>query len=189
MKTLQALGWMAAIVACAAGGVLVGRQVSGAGTPRTTLRVSTLDPGAPARGVELNNELGQPSRAATLIARGSGILLFVDPKCPPCQQLTRKWQEAIRLGYIGVQQVAAVSRSSAAENLAFKREQGFAFPVLSDPANELHRQYGITMWPVEVLIANGSIVSIGGDYAMATESPEFRKLLRSIGITARAAAR
>jgi peroxiredoxin len=131
-----------------------------------------LEPGSPAPEFTLPGVDGPQVSLAAF--RGRRVLLvFSDPHCDPCNQLT---PELVRLHrQVGQEQdglaVVMVSRGDRAENQRKCQQHQVQFPVGLQPGWQLSRRYGIFSTPVAFLINEDGViaerVALGADAILA----------------------
>jgi peroxiredoxin Q/BCP len=98
--------------------------------------------GAPAPPFELRSDTG--AEVSLQDFRGKWVVLFFYPKdnTPGCTREALAFQAAsARLTGHGAV-VLGVSRDTVTSHAGFKKKQGLAFPLLSDPAADTHKLYG-----------------------------------------------
>ena len=104
---------------------------------------------------------GLNGEAVSLAAyRGQRVLVvFSDPHCGPCQELTRELArlqgDARRAGL----EVVIVSRGSAEENRGKYKDHGIDFKVGLQPGWRVSRDYGIFATPVAFLIGEDGVIA------------------------------
>jgi peroxiredoxin len=102
--------------------------------------------------------------------RGRRVLLvFSDPQCAPCSELTPKL-ELVHRREPGLQ-VLLVSRGDPAANRASVANHGLTFPVVLQRRWEVSREYGMFATPIGYLIDEAGViaadVAVGADAILA----------------------
>lgn len=169
------------IAAFAAAGVAVGHRWRPASRPEPAQMLTSLAVGDSMPLATLRDEAGNPVELAGLLGQGAGVLLFIDPECPPCALMTRKWERAVQAGAVSAARVLAISQYEPATNTAYRQESGISYAVLSDGSGALHRASGIHAWPLEVAVRDGRVAAVSGEYAAEFESSESYAVLRGGG--------
>lgn len=99
----------------------------------------------------LVSERGDTLSSVDLI-EGGAVVLLLDPDCPPCADMARKWQRAIKDRVVDPPAVWAVSAQPADAIRRFKEETAITFPVYRDARETLHRVYDVTQYPLELIV-------------------------------------
>ena len=98
--------------------------------------------------------------------RGQKLLLvFSDPNCGPCDELTPRIEEASHRS--DSVQVAMVSRGDEEVNRAKAAEKGLTFPIGLQRQWEISRQYAMFATPIAYLIDENSVIA--ADVAIGVE--------------------
>jgi peroxiredoxin len=101
--------------------------------------------------------------------RGKRVLLvFSDPHCGPCEQLSGKLAELYKEHRDNHLQILIVGRGDAEENRRKAEAHKLRFPVVLQRKWELSRQYGIFATPVAFLVDEDGVIA--GDVAKGTEA-------------------
>ena len=91
--------------------------------------------------------------------RGRNVLLvFSDPQCGPCEELTPHLVALHRKHRNNGMAVVMVGRGDAEQNKKKAMEHGVAFPVVLQERWKLSREYGIFATPVAFLIGKDGII-------------------------------
>jgi peroxiredoxin len=133
-----------------------------------------LKAGTPAPDFRLPDLKGR--RRALADYRGRRVLLvFSDPGCGPCQDLTPRLQDLRRAHTGNALEVLMVGRGDPDANRAKAREFGVTFPVVLQRQWEVSRQYAIFATPVGYLIDPAGViekdVAIGAEAILGLAAP------------------
>jgi peroxiredoxin len=92
--------------------------------------------------------------------RGKRVLLvFSDPNCGPCEQLTAKLAELHEEHRDNNLQILIVGRGDAEDNRRKAEAHKLRFPVVLQRRWELSRQYGIFATPVAFLVDEKGVIA------------------------------
>jgi peroxiredoxin len=134
------------------------------------LRRDGLPPGSPAPEFTLPGVNGPEVSLGAY--RGRRVLLvFSDPNCDPCNQLTPQLVDLDRRVRGDGLALVMVSRGDPDENAQKCRQHQVGFPVGLQPGWQVSRQYGIFSTPVAFLIDEQGVVAdkvaVGADAILA----------------------
>jgi thiol-disulfide isomerase/thioredoxin len=103
------------------------------------------------------------------------LLVFSDPGCEPCQDLTPRLEELHRAHASNGLQVIMVGRGDPDANRAKAREFGVSFPVVLQRQWEVSREYAPFATPVGYLIDPAGViekdVAIGAEAIVGLAAP------------------
>jgi peroxiredoxin len=103
-----------------------------------------LKAGDPAPDFELPDQNGKPVRSAELIARGPLVICFIRGRwCPFCVGQMEAMNLVVpELEKLGVSMIA-ISPQTVHQSFLMADQHKLAFPLLSDGANQVARQFGL----------------------------------------------
>lgn len=155
---------LAVIFAAAAAGVYFGLNIrNGAPHPveaaTGSMPTSRLAAGTPFPDVTLFDEIGSPVGTSQLLDSRGGVVLFMELGCPPCQDMSAKWQAAIESGLAKGILVAGVTINLPINVRPYRLKHKLTFPIYSDSNNVFMDKYGVTNYPLEVVIGKSGTVN------------------------------
>jgi peroxiredoxin len=109
--------------------------------------------------VSLLDESGELVSLSTLLGAGA-VVLFIDPRCEPCAEVTGYWQDTIEAGRIDAASVVAITMRTPFANGEYRRSRGLDFAVYSDDERKLWRDYEITYIPYEVVVDGAGTIRL-----------------------------
>lgn len=118
-----------------------------------------LKAGTPAPNFRLPDILGRGEVSLAAFRGRRVLLVFSDPECGPCQELTPRLADLHRDHEGNGVAVVMVGRGDLEANRRKAEEQGVGFPVVLQAKWELSRAYGIFATPVGFLIDDRGIIS------------------------------
>jgi peroxiredoxin len=150
-----------AVVMAGGLGVMMGRWMG----ERRIVQLSPAPVAAWQRGdifpsLQLLTEWGDSVASDALLA-GGGVVLFLDLECPPCVDMARKWNRAVRDDVVAADQVVAITAQVPVAIARFRQEEDLQFNLYQDPAAAFLANGWITSFPVEVIVGDdGAVVSV-----------------------------
>ena len=154
----RAVGYAIAVLALAAAGVAAGRWVSGealagrrtpASLPPSDLVVGTQFPDTP-----LVDSAGATIPSAQLFVQGGRVVVLIDPHCPSCTEVSKRWQQSIAAGAILPELVVGISGAGSDEIEAYRKAHGLAFAVYRDAAGRFNGH----VHPYEFVVGAAGII-------------------------------
>jgi len=106
--------------------------------------------GDPFPDVRLTTEWGDTTTTHALLAGNDGVVLFLDPECPPCVDTARNWGIAIDAGSVDPNRVFAVVDNTGAEVAKFNAEIAPRLRVFMDRDKAFMKQHGLASYPLIV---------------------------------------
>lgn len=155
-------------------GILTGQALQANHAPQPE-KDSRLLPGDPFPSVELATAEGTMVTTDDLVRDGR-VVLFMDPACPGCGDMTGRWQEAIDTGRIPADRVMGVTLS-AADTEAYRVEHGLTFPIYQDLSREFAETWEVRWIPAEVRVgASGTMRTVRGN----EDDMDWSRILRDL---------
>jgi len=172
------------VFAVGVAGVLAGsgiRAFLGRGSPEAMVRAATrslLKEGQAFPDVSI--AAGDPDvlHTATLCRGEGGVFLFLDLECPPCVDMSRKWQDAIDRNVIPDRQVLGITNHAADIADDFRAQNALTFRIGEDTGRVFHHDHRVQRFPLEVVVdASGRIRSTSYDSRGAVDPGRLAELL------------
>jgi peroxiredoxin len=163
-STLKIVGFIALVFVVGVGGVLAGHLLKSKlprfGKPDVTMPAPTslLNKGAEFPDVAVADRDGTTRQTGELIGAAGCVVLFLDLDCPPCEDMTARWQRAYDKGVVAYDQLWAVTYYPRAEVDAYIDRHGVTFPVLVDTARTFMYEYEVKRFPMEVVVGASGII-------------------------------
>jgi len=182
MKLPKALRWTLLVVALLAvgyAGLRAGSALRGRTTPVTTEGPRyPFQPGDSLPDVQLADSSGAAVHSRDLLAGPGTVVLFIDPKCDACLDMSEHWEQAIKDGVVTPDRVVAISRDGVDINQRFRADHGLQFPVYQDTQSAYLQQHGVTTYPLEVIVGvSGTIQSINENSKAEIDAERVRSLM------------
>lgn len=95
---------------------------------------------------------------ARLYSDDGSIFIFLEPGCPPCESMTRKWQGLIDEGKISRERVVGVSFGEPENLAAYAKHNGLTFPIYCDTAAVFMRDFGVGDFPLVVVVGRSGTI-------------------------------
>lgn len=162
-RSLRTIGMLVLVVVVGATGLWVGSKVRDRFRPAPAVQPAAaylnhaLQPGTEFPDVVLHDDEGAPVSTRDLLREG-GVVLFLDPDCSPCSAMGRRWQRALDEGLVEPGRLWAVSVHPRLVNDAYAAAQGLAFPIFEDRDRIFRGEYGVTHYPLEVVVGASGVV-------------------------------
>ena len=115
--------------------------------PRSLLKEGQVFPD-----VAVLNEDMAASNTHELLGDDGAVVLFLDLECPPCTDMSLKWQQALDDGAVANLKVIGVTNHSLEIVGRYKKDHGLRFPVVADTSHTFWRDYEVNRFPLEVVI-------------------------------------
>ena len=163
-STLKIVGFVALVFVVGVGGVLTGHLLKSRlprfGTPDVTMPAPTslLSRGAPFPDIALADRDGATRQTAGMIGANGCVVLFLDLDCPPCEDMTARWQQAYDDGVVAYDQLWAVTYYPWDDVKSYIDRHGVTFPVLVDTARTFMYEYEVKRFPMEVVVGASGII-------------------------------
>ena len=155
--------WAVLLVSVVAGGVLLGRSLGSPAISSPRIEDTNLVVGEVFPSVIIVGSDGDSLDVRTLAAEAGAVVLFLDPECTPCEKAMLRWQSFIDRRVVQASNVIGITNRPPAENDAHRKSHGLSFPLYADVGAVFARRYGVTAYPLEVVIgASGRIRSATG---------------------------
>ncbi len=178
------LRWVAlvlAILVVGYAGVRFGRALRARSSPAHTHPETSPFPfavGDPFPAVALADSLGGAVPSDSLLAGRGAVVLFLDPDCDGCTDMSIKWEHTLAEGFFDRSRVFAVSRAAPAVNAAYRAENRLSFPIYQDVADAFLREFDVTSYPLEVVVGQSKIIrSLSDDSVTPVDIEEIRLLM------------
>jgi peroxiredoxin len=114
--------------------------------------------------VALSDSLGNVVRSDSLLAGRGAVVLFLDPNCDGCTDMSIRWEHALAAGSLDRSRVFGVSRASVDVNRAYRASLRLSFPIYQDVEDAFLARYGVASYPLEVVVGrSGTIRSLSDD--------------------------
>lgn len=106
-----------------------------------------------------------------LIGADGAIVLFIDLGCPPCEQLTKKFQALVAAGEIPAENIIGICPTTPVDYLSgFYTTYGLTFPVYADTTSEFRYRHGVEGYPIMIAVGGDGIIrAVAGDCRMPIE--------------------
>lgn len=91
----------------------------------------------------------------SLVPAAGAVVLFIDPGCPPCHDLSEYWQRALSDGTLRPGQVIGLGYTDGLNFQSMREELGLTFPIYSDPNYYFMGRHGVDGFPL-MLVVDGS---------------------------------
>lgn len=93
---------------------------------------------------------------SALLANG-GVVIFVEPGCPPCSIMTLNWTNALRT-WDSPPVLFGISSASVERIEQYRETLGLAFPVVCDTGKAFETAYQVVDFPFRLIIDTGLII-------------------------------
>lgn len=135
-------------------------------------------PGDPFPDVALADSLGAIVRSGDLIAERGAVVLFLDPECEGCTDMSIRWEHALAGGFFDPTRVIGVSRASADVIGSYRAAHRLSYPVYRDAEDAFLQTHGVTRYPLEVVVGqSGTIRSLSDDSVTPVDVDVVRRSL------------
>lgn len=121
---------------------------------------SQLQVGAAFPDLELMTADSGKVRTGDMIANDGSVFIFMETGCPPCETMTQKWQDLINSGSIAANQVVGVSFEDPQHVQTYAKKRGLTFPIYADTGMVFLRDYGVTDYPLVVVVGKSGAVKM-----------------------------
>lgn len=111
-----------------------------------------LKPGDAFPDVALVGPAGESGTSMGVARASGGLVLLLDPECPPCERMAEAWEERRRAGAPDAHGLVAIAEGPAADAKAFAERLNLGYPVWADTARALHAREGIADFPIAVWV-------------------------------------
>lgn len=139
---------------------------------------SKLQVGAGFPDLELQAVESKSVRTSDLIKDNGSIFLFLEPGCPPCESMTKKWQAMIDQGEFPREQLIGVSFELPEHLQSYAKHNALTFPIYSDTASVFMRDYGVADFPLLVVVGKSGLVKMYTyDHRVSFDPQELAKQL------------
>lgn len=118
----------------------------------------TLVEGVAFPDIPLQDSVFDSVNSIKLLNERGTVVLFMEPNCPPCHQLHRRWQQALADGLLTSGQVIGISYS---DQLSFTELRDSAlpgFPIYIDPAYTFMRDCGVDGFPLILVVGASGVI-------------------------------
>lgn len=165
--SLQSILITLIIFAAAAAGVYLGMSLRGRNSVPQPLEASE-NPNAPTTQlkagvafpeVQLCDESGAPVNTSKLLGGKGGVVLFMELGCPPCKEMSDKWQAAIESGEAKDVSLIGITVNGPVYIRPYRLKNKLTFPIYSDTSNIFMDKYNITNYPLELVIGKSGKVT------------------------------
>lgn len=113
---------------------------------------SKLTEGSGFPDVNLLDESGNPVHSRELLNDKGTIVLFLEPGCPPCEQMSKRWQGIADDGKLGDMGLISISFAPITEVAKYKIEHGLRFAAYADTSFTFMEKYEVTNYPLMVAL-------------------------------------
>ncbi|HXV14813.1 MAG TPA: redoxin domain-containing protein [Candidatus Krumholzibacteria bacterium] len=121
-------------------------------------------PGDPFPDVALSDSVDAIVRSDSLLAGRGAVVLFLDPNCEGCTDMSIRWEHALAEGTIDPTRVFGVSRAGTGVNRSYRAAHRLSFPIYRDVEDAFLARYRVTSYPLEVVVGrSGTIRSLSDD--------------------------
>jgi peroxiredoxin len=155
------------IFAAAAAGVYLGMSLRGGGSA-SPQPVQAEPEGAPTSKLALGSifpdvavfdESGAPLNTKSLVGDHGAVLLFMELGCPPCKEMSQKWQGAIESGKAAGVPLLGVTINLPVNIRPYRMKNKLTFPIYADTLNIFMDNYDVTNYPLEVVVGKSGKVT------------------------------
>jgi peroxiredoxin len=183
-KSLKAIGFVVLVFVVGVGGVLVGHVLRDrlGDSQKTELTMpapkSLLKSGMMFPDVTVVSENGATMHTGEMIGGEGCVVLFLDLDCPPCQDMTDKWQRAADRGDISYHQLWGITFHPRDVVDEYAATHGVGFPIIVDTSLTFFREYEVNRFPLEVVVgASGNIRATSYNAAAPVDAKELAGML------------
>jgi len=180
MLKSRAFRWaLLLIVALVVGyaGVRFGRSLR---SPATTAEEIPFPfrPGDRFPSVALADSLGTLTTSDALVASHGAVVLFLDPTCEGCTDMSIRWEHTMADGFFDPSRVFGISRATDDANRAYRAANHLSFPIYRDTEDVFFQQHGVVSYPLEIVVGqSGMIQSLSDDSMSPVDADEIRRLM------------
>ncbi len=112
-----------------------------------------LTPGASFPDLPLVTDENTEVSSHSVLGSEGAIVIFVDLGCPPCEELTGKFQALIDAGGLRTDQIVGIGPTTPVDYLSgFNTTYGLTFPIYSDTGARFMHEYGVQGYPIMVVV-------------------------------------
>ncbi len=174
--------WVALLVAMTAmlyAGVRFGRVLRDRSKPAVAeASPFPFDPGDAFPIATLADAFDQTARTDSLLANRGAVVLFLDPTCDGCTDMSIKWEHALAEGFIDPTRVFGISRGTTDANAAYRAANRLSFPIYRDIEDAFLVRHGVASYPLEVVVgSSGTVRSVSDDSKAPVDGDEIRAFL------------
>lgn len=126
-----------------------------------------FSPGDSLPDVALADSAGASVQSSSLMAGAGTIVLFLDPTCDGCIEMSKRWEQAIIDGVVPADRVIGISREAPAVNEHFRAQHALRFPIYQDVASAYLQQHAVTTYPLEVVVGASGKIALVSDNSKA----------------------
>lgn len=135
-------------------------------------------PGDPFPDVVLADSTGTRVRSTELGATHGAVVLFLDPNCDGCTDMSIRWEQALADGFYDPSRVFGVSRANADANRQYRAANRLSFPIYQDVEDAFVRKYDVLRYPLEIVVGqSGTIRSVSDDSKSPVDGEAIRVLM------------
>lgn len=88
-----------------------------------------------------------------LLAHG-GVVIFVEPGCPPCSIMARNWTEALD-SWVVPPALIGISSASLDRIRQYREKLGISFPIVCDTGKAFETAYQVVDFPFRLILDTG----------------------------------
>lgn len=112
-----------------------------------------------------------------LLAAG-GIVIFVEPGCPPCSIMSRNWSEAL-VSWVEPPTLFGISSAPLDRIQQYREKIGIAFPIVCDTGKTFETAFQVVDYPFRLIIDTGLIIRAAAyDSHEIIDTAQVRALVR-----------
>lgn len=166
-STIKSVLVVVVIFAAAAAGVYLGMSLRGNGVGPKPVEAAQ-DPNGPSTKlvsdtpfpeVTLFDETGATQSSTQLLGGKGGVILFMELGCPPCKEMSLKWQSAIDKGEANDISLLGVTINLPVNIRPYRLKNKLTFPIYSDTMNVFMDKYDVTNYPLEMVVGKSGKVT------------------------------
>ncbi len=155
------------IFAAAAAGVYLGMSLRGRNSVPQPVEAAQ-DPNAPTTllktgsafpEVQLFDESGAPASTSQLLGGKGAVVLFMELGCPPCKEMSLKWQTALASGKAKDVPLIGITVNGPVYIRPYRLKNQLTFPIYSDTLNIFMDKYNVTNYPIELVIGKSGKIT------------------------------
>lgn len=185
-STLKSVLMVVIVFVVAVGGVLLGmklRDNAGSASQATAedsnAPMSLLKIGAAFPNVNVIDEGGTATTTGAVLGDRGGVVLFMELGCPPCKEMSEKWQKAINSGEAKDIPLYGVTINLPVNIRPYRLKHNLTFPIYSDSVNFFMDSMQVENYPLQVVVGkSGKVESFTFD---SNEELDLEKIQGELG--------
>lgn len=127
--------------------------------------------------VALLSETSDSVQSKSLYADSGRVVIFMELGCPPCKEISHRWEQLIEKGEVSVNWVCGITYSSPAEVRVYRAAEHYSFPIYSDTSLIFVSEHQVQNFPLVVYVGkSGQILGHTFDASAEIDLEGIRKL-------------